>query len=288
MIFMPRSKMMMLICSVGILAGCKTTDLNNLPIERMVSTALDVASTLDTSTDTQRGRAMETRAAILKRNRHSRDQAMASKLKRMVDQIALANNLEHIRWEVHFLADRSERAYTPGGGIIFIHEGMIARTKTEAMMAMLLAHEMAHVTEGHPAIGSRDQKLVSVALSELDAYLAGATRGTTNRASRLAVQYSNVLAASGYSRSTERSADDIGFRYFINAGYDPFAASELFLALHNRYGSRPVVSQAVAGTHPQFKDRADRLDVLALREKKRRGGIRQTPEWSRLQRKYQD
>jgi predicted Zn-dependent protease len=44
--------------------------------------------------------------------------------------------------------DPNLNAFTFGGGLVYVHAGLLARLENEAQLAMILAHEIAHVTEG--------------------------------------------------------------------------------------------------------------------------------------------
>ena len=56
-------------------------------------------------------------------------------------------------YRVRVVSDPGVNAFTFGGGLLYVHAGLIARMENEAQLAMVLAHEIAHVTEGHVVKG---------------------------------------------------------------------------------------------------------------------------------------
>lgn len=278
----------LLISLATFLTGCQmnAASLKSANVEALVGTAMNIVSSFDTSPERQLRLAGAAKQAILKRNPRSKDHRMEAKLQRMVDGIAKANGLREFDWQVYLLANKRINAFTPGGGVIFVEEGLVAQTETEAMMAMVLAHEMAHVQEAHPAVGMRDRSLMNVGANVLVGYVGSNTAGLTNDIARVALQYTYNAAANGYGRSAESEADEVGLRYFVKTGYNPRSASAVFEDFHRVFGSRSAVEQFFHGSHPQSKARAERIDDMVSELGLGSGGITQTREWSRLQQKY--
>ena len=50
-------------------------------------------------------------------------------------------------YRVYLIESPNPNAFTSGGGHIFVTTGLVARMRTEAQMAMVLAHELAHVAQ---------------------------------------------------------------------------------------------------------------------------------------------
>lgn len=263
--------------AVIITAGISGCNLSDSEMQQLAGAALAVGSTMDVGQDRQRSLANSATEAYLRSNRRSRDTALENKLQRMTMQLSRANGLGS-DWTVFLIDDPQPNALTPGGGIIFVHTGFLKLATSEAQMAMVLAHEMAHTTEGHAVKRQRDATLTSVAAKVLEGQTSTGTE-------RLALDLGTSAALSGYSRSAERDADRIGFEYYVRAGYNPYEAATVFRNIQSTFGERDAVSQFIGGTHPRSGDRARKMDSLALGVSGG-GTLVTTNEYERLTRRY--
>ncbi|MEM7296180.1 MAG: M48 family metallopeptidase [Pseudomonadota bacterium] len=245
-------------------------------IQTALGAAVAVAVVSDTSIDRQKSLASETSREVLQSVERSEDRAMEAKLQRMSEHIAGANNLGG-DWTVYLLNDGTPNAMTPGGGDIFVNTGLIAFTETEAQMAMILAHEMAHSHEGHVVENIRDSTLIGIAAVLLGERLGG-------DAQQIGVELGTSAVLAGYSRGAEREADDLGFEYLVRAGYHPAEAAKPFLRFDAAFGSTDNLSHFFTGTHPHSKDRAASMAAKAAQVEAR--GIANTAEFSQLTAKY--
>jgi predicted Zn-dependent protease len=122
-------------------------------------------------------------------------------------------------WRVTLIRKNEANAYCLPGGKIVVFTGILPVTKTDAGLATVLGHEVAHATAEHAAERIERQHLTQVAA----AIIAGGVAFTPS-------QYVKVLALLGvgagaaslpFSRSQESEADHIGLIYMARAGYDP-------------------------------------------------------------------
>ena len=266
------------------LTGCLTTD----NVSQFTQSALSLAGSLDTSVERQRSLASLSTSQILDESRESRDTRVERKLQRMVDRIVDANGLRDFDYKVHLLAKDRINAYTPGGGAIFVEEGLVAQTRTEAMMAMVLAHEIAHIVKAHPIKGMRDRAILNIGGLAVAEYFNSNTPGSNRRLALMLVGYAHSAAVSGFGRAAEAEADRLGFQYYVIAGYKPSAAPDIFDEFARINGSVPAIQHFFHGTHPQSHIRAARLRkaVARLGSDVADLGIEQTDEWARLVRRY--
>lgn len=271
------------LAAVLVLGGCQ---MNQRTAENALSTSFAVFSALDTSPERQRYDASRLERHFLDSKPASRQRAMAAHLQRIVDDMARANGIDGAwDWRVHLLADMTPNAFTPGGGVIFVNDGLLTQAPEEAMIAMVLAHEMAHVTEAHVATRNRDTTLMQVgSIWARELGLPAVGDPTTTAFVDMGGELLLSAMVSGYSRSAESAADALGFRYFVNAGYRPDAADDMFVALDRLSGSAPAIAQFFHGTHPEAGDRARRLRGMALDLPIDRqvSGIEQTATYARL------
>lgn len=129
------------------------------------------------------------------------------------------------KFNFYFIENPAINAFAVPGGHIAINTGLINSTDTEAELASVLTHEIAHVTQNHSARGmegSRYDSLISIAT-----ILVAAASGSADAAQAgiIAGQGSIRQKQLAYSRRFEREADATGIRTLYKAGYPPAATS---------------------------------------------------------------
>ena len=175
-----------------------------------------------------------------------------------------------ISYEVHVIDAPILNAWAFPGGHIVVTTTMLAFLQSEAELASILGHEIAHVDARHCI----DRFEYQVAFGR--AGLGGAG-GLVDAARR--------MATAGYSKYQEAEADAIGLRLMIEAGYDPrgaVAPMERMAALRRPAAdARPanVVSELGAATanalgeylasHPEPDERVRRLNGRIRAERRR-------------------
>src|SRR5882724_2241600 len=163
-------------------------------------------------------------------------------------------------YRVRIVADPSVNAFTPGGGLIYVHAGLLARMENEAQLAMILAHEIAHVTEGHVLKGTQTTKGIQL-FAQLVA-IGGAVAGVPVEALQAFYEYGVNAAVNGYGRSQENEADAVGLDYLVRAGYDPREAPRPFALLLKDYGDPPPLQHFFYNDHPTNVARIERTSQL--------------------------
>lgn len=155
-------------------------------------------------------------------------------------------------------------AFALPGGHLFIYSGLIAAADSEAELAAVLAHEIAHVTLDHPA----QQLAARLGVETLQAIALGQRPGAI-------AQLASGIAAQGYiaahSREDEDEADSYGLSYLSGAGYRPEAMADFFRKLERLEGERPDFVSQFFASHPSSADRVQRQEAL-IRERRLRGG----------------
>lgn len=146
-------------------------------------------------------------------------------------------------------------------GMMIVWTGLLLRVTSEAELAAVLGHEIAHYTLRHSL--ARIQRLEST-VNVLTAVQLGALLGGMPLASDL-----STLAAQGYlaafSREQEAQADDAGLRAVAQAGYQPKAAASIWDGMIAERDADPDPHEPPAffASHPAARDRAAALRTLA-------------------------
>lgn len=163
-------------------------------------------------------------------------------------------------------------AFALPAGQIFITRGMLDLGLTDQMLAGLLGHEIAHVTQEHfLELRRRATKLnVLTQLLAVGAMVAASQSSSDrygpyglysdNRDANLAQgamvasMVVNELLLRGYSRENEDEADEEGQRYAAAAGFDPRGTQELMSRMFQRMPQ--AKDYGYLRTHPFLDDRA--------------------------------
>lgn len=150
------------------------------------------------------------------------------------------------------IRDPELNAFTIGGGHIYIHSGVLAQAGDVSELAGVLAHEIAHVRNRHVARRSEGQGLSTMLTL---AALAAVALGGADPELMLIAQGINVSLQLKNSREAEAEADREGFRYLVEAGYDPTGMTRFFqriLVAHPRTGTD---LPAYLYSHPAVQER---------------------------------
>jgi predicted Zn-dependent protease len=155
--------------------------------------------------------------------------------------------------EYHFTAVEHEsiNALALPGGYIFITRGLLEKLTTEAQLASVLAHEVAHVVSRDTA--NMISKEIGMTILLAATIVTGQAPGEVINA---AVVTQQILGLS-YSRNDERQADFGGMRYMFRAGYNPKGMVETMEIFQKQPGEKPP---EFFSTHPSPKNRLSYLN----------------------------
>ncbi|MEC5399211.1 M48 family metallopeptidase [Uliginosibacterium sp. H1] len=149
------------------------------------------------------------------------------------------------RYRFHVVDDAAINAFAMPGGIVVVHSGLIAATRTPEELAGVLAHEVQHIELRH----SLKALIKQTGLSALWALATGDLGGA------LAGEAAQRMMSLGFSRDAEREADSAGFDALLRAGIDPAGMPAFFDTLAKQAGSAPEL----LSTHPASGARSDAL-----------------------------
>ena len=179
------------------------------------------------------------------------------------------------------LRDPTLNAFALPNGHIYVHTGLLSRLDNESQLAMIVGHEMTHVTHRHALSFQRDIQtkqilytVGAVAASIGVAALAGsrAQKGdyvgaavigqTANAILGLGLALTAIAAINGYGRDLERDADQAGMDNLVRAGYDPKEAPKVFALLRSESKDRGSLETFFFGSHPKLTERIETTEGL--------------------------
>ena len=168
--------------------------------------------------------------------------------------LAQSSTRSGLDWRFIVLDTDGVNAYAAPGGLVHITRGALGLIKSEAELAGVLGHEIAHVTEKHTVRAIQKSKAVDVGTDEIGAQ--GGLAGTL--VNRLADMSYDMVFNNKFNRDDENESDRIGITLANSAGYSPQGMSAFLthIAERNKGMTQP---NGLFATHPQLKERMDRL-----------------------------
>ena len=155
--------------------------------------------------------------------------------------------------------ERSLNAFVIDNNHIYIHLGMLLRLNTPEMFQAVVAHEAAHITNGHIArrIANMGSAQTAATLGLALAAAAAAATGSGDVGLGLALGSSSTAQRRflAHSRAEEVAADQSGVRYMTRAGVDPQGAVDV----HEIFRGQEVLNTSrqdpYMRSHPLTRDR---------------------------------
>jgi metalloendopeptidase OMA1, mitochondrial len=185
-------------------------------------------------------------------------------VKRVVARLVAASGEagQKLDWQVSVVKSDQVNAFCLPGGKIVVYTGILPVAKSEAGLATVLGHEMAHAVSRHGA-----QRLFGSEMSQaiLNGAQASLSLGDMDPGKRMAVM--GALGAATkfggllpFSRKHESEADEIGLLYMARAGYDPHEATAFWQRMTEMSGGGKPPE--FASTHPSDATRIEQLNQL--------------------------
>lgn len=168
----------------------------------------------------------------------------------------LAADTANYAWEFRLVQDTTVNAFCMPGGKVVFYEGILPMTQTEAGMAVVMGHEIAHAVAKHSNERLSQQMVASFGAGLADMLLANrsaTTRQTINILYGLGAQVGVILP---YSRKHEYEADRLGLIFMAMAGYDPNEAVAFWQRMTGD-GSGSVLE--FMSTHPTDANRIAKM-----------------------------
>jgi predicted Zn-dependent protease len=189
---------------------------------------------------------------------------IADYVDRIGQKIAANTERTDVQYKFYVIDSPIVNAFAVPGGYIYLSRGLLALANSEAELAGVIAHEIAHITARHAASRMSQGVLVGLGAAILSAATGSDAVG----------QVANVgsdLYIKSYSRGQESQADELGVRYLARAGYDPNAMASFLRSLD----AQTKLDQRIAGqsegqgmnyfsTHPVTTDRVSHASALAV------------------------
>ena len=184
------------------------------------------------------------------------DAALQQYVQALGERLAADSERPHLPWTFRVLDDPTPNAFAFPGGYIFITRGLVNLMGNEAELVSVIGHEIGHVTARHSVVMMSRAQAAQIGL------------GVGSMISPELAQFSDALAGGlsllflSYGRDAERQADDLGFGYALDHGYDVREMVNVFAALERAgdlAGHSPLPEWQAS--HPEPGERIQRIEA---------------------------
>ena len=178
---------------------------------------------------------------------------------RVAQERLAARGFESLDWSYHVADNEQANAFVLPGGKVVFNTGLLDLAQSDAEVAAVMGHEVAHVIARHAGERLSQGVLIRTGLNVAQAALSGqstATRQATMAALGLGATVGVQLP---FSRRHEAEADEIGLLLMAEAGYDPRSAIDFWQRMAEKGGDRPP---EILSTHPGPQSRIEHLREL--------------------------
>ncbi|MGY9046623.1 hypothetical protein P775_08640 [Puniceibacterium antarcticum] len=187
-----------------------------------------------------------------------RDADIEYGLTQIADPIIRAAGLSPAQVRVLVVDDPSLNAFIIDSQNIFINSGMILKLTSARMLQAVIAHEAAHIANGHISSRAGNLRNANTAVGIGMALAAAAVlsgQGEAGMGIAFGAQSSIMRNYLAHSRAEEASADQSSVRTMVRAGVDPQGAVEVFDLFRGQEALSVGRQDPYMLSHPLTRDR---------------------------------
>lgn len=188
---------------------------------------------------------------------------VGSRMQKAVEQFLAEKGksaqIKNYEWEFNLIDEDVANAWAMPGGKIAFYTGILPICESEAGVAVVMGHEIAHVIAKHGNERMSQgmlQQFGSIVLQEMIDEKPEQSQALFQGAYGLV---SNLGVSLPFSRLHESEADEMGLIFMAIAGYDPAEAITFWQRMSKEGGQTPP---EFLSTHPDPAKRAQRLQEL--------------------------
>ena len=175
-------------------------------------------------------------------------------------QEGLSRELRDYRWEFNLVESEDVNAWCMPGGKVVVYSGLLPVAETDAGLAVVMGHEIAHAVAEHG-----NERMSQALIAQMGGLaLSAALENDSDQTQALWMTAFGVGAQFGvllpFSRTQESEADHLGLIFMAMAGYDPRESVGFWQRMSaGKEGQGPPEFMS---THPSDQTRMDNLNKL--------------------------
>ncbi len=174
-------------------------------------------------------------------------------LENLVNKLAKCSDLpEEMQVKFHYSSDSVVNAFATLGGNIIVFQGMIDEVENENQLAMIIAHEIAHIKYRHPIQSLGRGVIVSISFS----LFFGSSVSNP-------LQQAGLLTLLKFGRSMETQADTAGLQALQKCYGHVNGASQVFENFEKMQQKQHLTELPFLATHPLNSTRIENIKKLS-------------------------
>ena len=238
-----------------IIAACATVPLTGRKQLSLVSESEMIALSL-----TEYGKFISTNKVSTDKNKTAMVKRVGERISKAVEtymaSVGQTKNLDGYKWEFNLIEDASVNAWCMSGGKVVVYTGLLPLAQSEAALATVVGHEIAHAVARHGSERMSDQILIQFGGAALSSALSQKPEQTRQLAMVAFGVGSQVGVVLPFSRQHEYEADHMGLIFMAMAGYDPNESITFWQRMAKQGGTKPP---EFLSTHPVDENRIAKI-----------------------------
>ena len=179
------------------------------------------------------------------------DDPVISEYVNRVGQNLVRNSDAKVPFTIKVIDTEEVNAFALPGGFFFVNSGLLLKADSEAELAGVMSHEIAHVAARHGTRQATRGEIAQLATIPL-IFMGGSWVGYgIGQAASVAIP----IGFLSFSRAFESEADLLGLQYMYKSGYDPGAFVDFFEKIQSMEKKKPGTMSKFFSTHPLTEDR---------------------------------
>ena len=162
-----------------------------------------------------------------------------------VGQNLVRNSDAKVPFTIKLIDSQEVNAFALPGGFFYVNAGLFMRAESEAELAGVMAHEIAHVAARHGTKQATKGQVMQLATIPL-IFMGGWTGYGIYQAAGFAIPITFLR----FSRKAETEADFLGVQYLYKSGYDPTAFVDFFEKMKADEKRKPGTMSKLFRSHP--------------------------------------
>lgn len=181
------------------------------------------------------------------------DEALQAYVDKIGNKVAAVSDRPELDYTFTIIDSPEINAFALPGGYVYVNRGLLTFMNSEADLAAVLGHEIAHITARHAV-----QQQARGALARTAAQVGGIVTAVATGSGYVGSQISQVASIwaqtglSGFGREDELEADSLGAKYIREAGYDATAMINVVTVLKNQEDFSRQINNGAGGYHGLF------------------------------------
>ncbi|MEO0400942.1 MAG: M48 family metalloprotease [Pseudomonadota bacterium] len=211
-----------------------------------------------------------------------RDADLEYALSQVAAPVLKAAGLSAARTKILVVNDGSLNAFVVSNDAIYIHSGLIGRMDSAAMLQAVIAHETAHIVNGHITrrLTNLGNARTAAGLGTALAVIAAAA-GAGEGAAAIAIgsQSAAQRAFLRHTRAEESAADQSGARYLRSAGVPLSGMLDVFRLFRGQEALSDSRQDPYVRSHPLSRDRLRAIEGYAAAYGEAQGDTSSSDYW---------